>query len=108
MSGICPTIILLTLGCLLLRNVRQVAQRRFTLSVIGLPIININQSFVSIPSYLPFGAQNLCSSITDSWYKSPLRLAWENVIIEIIRLCSYLFNSTSFYVSLLSTRGFRR
>ncbi len=56
MSGICSTVILLTLGCLLLRNVRQVAQRRFTLSVIGLPIININQSFLAIPSYLPFGA----------------------------------------------------
>ena len=125
MSGIWPPVLLLTLGCLLLRNVRQVAQRRVQAVLAAPRVANINpsyieqidgqittmlllQSFVAIPSFLPFGAQNLYSSITDGWYKSPLRLAWENVIIETIRLFSYLFYSTSFYVSLYSSRGFRR
>ncbi|CAF4028863.1 unnamed protein product [Rotaria sordida] len=66
------------------------------------------QSFVAIPSFFPFGAQNLYSSITEDWYKSSLRVAWENVIIELIRLFSYLFYSTSFYVSFFSSRGFRK
>jgi hypothetical protein len=66
------------------------------------------QSFAAIPSFIPFGAQNLYSNITQNWYKSPLRLAWENVIIETIRLFSYLFYSTSFYVSFCSSRGFRK
>jgi hypothetical protein len=66
------------------------------------------QSFVAIPSFLPYGAQNLYSSITLNWYKSPMRLAWENVFVELIRLFSYLFYSTSFYVSFFCSRGFRR
>ena len=66
------------------------------------------QSFVAIPSFIHFGAQNLYSSVTVDWYKSPLRLAWETVIIEIIRLLSYVFYNTSFYVSLLCSRGFRK
>ncbi len=66
------------------------------------------QSFIAIPSFLPYGSQIIYSNITEYWYKSPLRIAVENVIIEIIRLFSYLFFSTSFYVSLLSSRGFRR
>ena len=66
------------------------------------------QAFVAIPSFIPFGAQNLYTSITLGWYKSPLWLAWENLIVEIIRLFSYLFYSTSFYISFLSSRGFRR
>jgi len=125
MSGVCPPIILITLGCLLLRNVRAVARRQ-VVPIVGAPqIINTNQShiqqidaqltkmvllqsFIAIPSFLPYGAQNLYSSITLEWYKSPLRLAWDNVFIQLIRLFSYLFYSTSFYVSCFSSRGFRR
>jgi hypothetical protein len=125
MSGIWPPVLLITLGCLLLKNVRQVAQRRVAPATGAPQATNANlsyiqqidaqmtkmlllQSFVAIPSFLPYGAQNLYSSLTGDWYKSPLRLAWENVIIELIRLFSYLFYSTSFYVSLISSRGFRR
>jgi hypothetical protein len=125
MSGVCPPIILLILGCLLMRNVRAVARRQ-VVPIVGAPQINntnqtyiqqidaqittmlLLQSFIAIPSFLPFGAQDLYSSITLNWYKSPLRLAWESVFIQLIRLFSYLFYSTSFYVSCFSSRGFRR
>jgi hypothetical protein len=126
MSGVLPPVLLLGLGCLLLRSVRKVAHRRVAPSglviqvTIGANLTYIQQidgqlttmlllqTFVAIPSFLPFGAQNLYSNITQNWYKSPLRLAWENVIIETIRLFSYLFYSTSFYVSAFSSRGFRK
>jgi hypothetical protein len=125
MSGLCPPTIIITLGCLLLRNVRSVTQRQVALVATVAQTIDRNQShmqqidaqltkmlllqsFVAIPSFLPYGAQNLYSSITLNWYKSPMRLAWENVFIELIRLFSYLFYSTSFYVSFLCSRGFRR
>ncbi|CAF1077075.1 unnamed protein product [Adineta ricciae] len=125
MSGVVPPILFITLGCLLLRNVRIVARRR--VAVAGVPpttstknslqiqqidsqlsVMITLQSFVAIPSFLPFGAQNLYSSITRYWPKSPLYAAWENIIIETIRLFSYLFYSTSFYVCLISSRGFRK
>lgn len=127
MSGICPPIILFILGCVLLRNVRQVVQRRVqpvngpstvpqlvihpsAIQQIDTQITKmlLLQSFVAMPSFLPYGAQNLYSTITQDMYKSPLRLAWESIIIEIIRLFSYFFYSSSFYVSFGSSRGFRR
>jgi len=125
MSGICPPTIIITLGFLLLRNVRSLAQRQVTVVPTLSQTTDRNQlytqqidaqltrmlllqSFVAIPSFLPYGAQILYSSITMNWYKSPMRLAWENVFVELIRLFSYLFYSTSFYVSFLCSRGFRR
>jgi hypothetical protein len=124
-SGVLPPIILLALGYLLLRSVRQVVHRRILpigvaiqgrrvkltqMQQIGgqMTTMLILQSFVVIPSFLPYGAQNLYSSITQDWYKTSLRTAWENIVIEIIRLFSYVFFSTSFYISYVSSRGFRR
>ncbi|CAF1003305.1 unnamed protein product [Rotaria sp. Silwood1] len=125
MSGVCPPVVLLILGCALLRNVRQVVHRRiqptgivsqalavspYYIQQIDAQLTNmlLLQSFVAIPSFFPYGAQNLYSNITEDWYKSPLRLAWETVFIELIRLFSYLFYSTSFYVSFYSSRSFRK
>jgi hypothetical protein len=74
MSGVCPPIILLILGCLLMRNVRAVARRQ-VVPIVGAPQINntnqtyiqqidaqittmlLLQSFIAIPSFLPYGAQ---------------------------------------------------
>lgn len=125
MSGFLPSIIIATFGCLILRNIRRVAHRRITPATAASQAINTTmsyiqqidgqmtrmlllQSFVSVPSFLPYGAQNLYSSLSENWYKSPLRLAWETMIIEIKRLFSYLFCSTSFFISLMSSRGFHR
>ncbi|UJR32897.1 hypothetical protein I4U23_020358 [Adineta vaga] len=128
MSGMVPPILLILLGCLLLRNVRDVARRRIAPADGTLTTSQSNnakflyiqqidaqiattlllQSFVAIPSFIPFGFQNLYTSITRSWYKSPLQLAYEDIIIEIIRLLSYIFYSTSFYISAWSSHGFRK
>jgi hypothetical protein len=124
MSGVVPPILFMTLGCLLLRNVRSVTRRRVVhgvgaqgapgkLSAIQqidaqLSTMILLQSFVAVPSFLPYGAQNLYSSITLYWNKSPIYTAYENVFVELIRLFSYLFYCTSFYISCLSSIGFRR
>jgi hypothetical protein len=125
MSGVVPPILFIILGSLLLKNVRQVARRRVapTGPVSRAAIKNLThiqqidsqlstmillQSFIAIPSFLPFGAQNLYTSITLYWYKPPLYLAYENLFVELIRLFSYLFYSTSFYISFLSSRAFRK
>ncbi|CAF1139666.1 unnamed protein product [Adineta steineri] len=126
MSGVVPPILFITLGSLLLRNVRSVSRRRVMPSVgNGLHVATVNlsliqqidaqlsnmillQSFVAVPSFLPFGAQNLYSSITLYWNKAPLYVAYENIFVELIRLFSYLFYSTSFYISCLSSPGFRK
>ena len=124
-AGVCPPTIIMVLGILLLRSVRQVLRRRVVPSGVTTQTGNSHpshiqqidaqltrmillQSFVAIPSFIPYGAQNVYSSITQNWYKSPLRIAWENVVIESIRLLSYIFYSSSFYVSFLSSRGFRK
>ena len=126
MSGFFPPIFIITIGCLLVRNVRQIGRRRLALNATGsstnngssqsyiqqidtqLTTMLLLQCFVAIPSFIPFGVQNFYSSITQTWDKSPLRLAWENVIIELIRLFSYVFYNTSFYISFFSSPGFRR
>lgn len=128
MSGLIPPIVIIALGCLLLRNVRLTRARRLATNTAtsstnhGKPVVQAQihqidaqlttmvllQTLVAFPSFLPFGAQNLYSSITLNWYKSPLRLAWDNIIIEMIRLLSYVFYNTSFYISFSSSPGFRR
>lgn len=124
-SGIFPPIIVILLGCALLHNVRQVVQRRIVPATIAIPnpptqsssIEHIDsqitkmlflQSLVAIPSFLLYGAQITYSSVTEGWYKSPEFSAWETIFVEFIRLGSYVFNATSFYISFLTSRSFRR
>ncbi|CAF2882514.1 unnamed protein product [Rotaria sp. Silwood2] len=65
------------------------------------------QSLIAIIAYIPFGAAVLYFNITGEWTKSSIRQAWEQVIANIIRLFSYLFAATGFYVSMISNHGFR-
>ncbi|CAF3224541.1 unnamed protein product, partial [Rotaria sp. Silwood2] len=65
------------------------------------------QSLTAVIAYIPYGAAVLYFNITSKWTKSTTRQAWEQVIANIIRLCSYLFAATGFYVSMVSNRGFR-
>ena len=120
-SAIVPPTLLVTIGCLLLRNVRIVARKRTAPDGImhrNRPFIHqienqltrmiLLQCFVAVFSFSLFGAQNLYSNITQHWNKSVLRGAWEKTIGEFIRLCGYLFHSTTFYISLISSSGFRK
>lgn len=125
LSAIFPPIIVILLGYGLLRNVRHIVNRRIapttsTIQQLVVPTSSIEhidsqitkmlflQSLVAIPTFLLYGAQITYSSVTETWYKTPERLAWETIFIEFIRLSSYIFNGTSFYISFITGRNFRR
>ena len=66
------------------------------------------QSILAIINYVPFGGFILYVMFTDGVIKSPLRVAWENIIIAFIRLSSYLFAAGTFYISIISSHAFRQ
>jgi hypothetical protein len=123
-----PIVTLTILGILIGRSVRNVVQRRKivprTTTITTTTTTENNQSVIkkmdtqltimlfldisiAIISFLPYAAQLIYINVTQNWSKSPLRVAWENIITEIINLLSYIFFSTSFYVSIISLTGFR-
>lgn len=104
MSGLCPPVILLVLGILLTRTIRntmgrQVApvndnsnNRRILKQIDAqLSIMILMQTLTAIPSFIPYGSQLLYANITQYSYKTPLRIAVESVVTEIIHLLSYFF-----------------
>lgn len=121
-----PMVTLTVLGILIGQSVRRAVQRR---RIVPSTIINettsVNQSaiqkmdsqltvmlflevFVAMISFLPYAAHLVYINVTDTWPKSRLRIAWETVIIETIRLLSYIFFICPFYVSIIAISGFRR
>lgn len=125
LTSILPIVTLSILGILIGRSVHQVVQRRQVA-----PGIKTNESthheqsaiqkmdaqltimlfldiFVAMISFLPYAAYLIYTNVTNTWSKSPLQIAWENIISEIINLLSYTFFSTSFYVSIISLTSFR-
>lgn len=124
-SSITPSISMSILSYLLIRNVRAVAQRRIqpvnsvfsstnqnqsTINQIDaqLTIMLTVESFIAIITYIPYAIELTYSSLTQEWRKTDLWLAWETLFRELIHLLSYTFFATSFYVSMISSVGFRR
>ncbi|CAF1345280.1 unnamed protein product [Adineta steineri] len=126
-SGICPPIIILIISYLMVRSVRETIQRQAVPTVNGelnnkpkpnlaflrntdkqLTMMLLWQTFVAIPAFIPYAALLIYSSITANWSKSAEYVAWENVFAETIRLLSYTFFSTQFYVTLISSQGIRK
>jgi hypothetical protein len=124
-SSLSPAIVMTILAYLLIKSVRGVVQRKIvpvknTPSIVipkgsminqidaQLTIMLILESLIAIVTYVPYATQLTYVNITQNWYKSPLRLAWESVFTELIHLLSYVFFATSFYVSIFSSVGFRR
>jgi hypothetical protein len=109
-TGICP-IVLILLGCRLLRNVRQVIRRQAAAGGAAIHLSRIQrldaqlttvlllESVIALNSFLPYAAEIIFNSISSEWDKSPLDVAWENVISAIIRLLTYVFYGSSFYIS---------
>lgn len=108
MSGLCPPTILCILGILLIRSIRNVMHRQVAPTVdtidnmyFNRPVLNqidtqisfmlLMQTLVAIPSFLPYGGELLYTNLSQDWYKTPIRRAWEAVMIETIHLLSYLF-----------------
>ncbi|CAF1465520.1 unnamed protein product [Rotaria sordida] len=124
-SSLGPVIVMSILAYLLMKNVRGVVQRRIqpinsvcSISIPNKSIINqmdsqltimlTLESLITIVTYVPYATRLTYANITHQWYKTQLQLAWEEVIAELIHLFSYLFFVTSFYVSIISSTGFRR
>jgi hypothetical protein len=116
---------LTVLGVLMGRSVRRIVQRRVVPTVTANESANANQSaihkidaqlsimlfmnvVVAVISFLPYAAQLIYTNITQHWSKSPSRVAWENVIMAIINLLSYIFFSCPFYVSIVAFSGLRQ
>ena len=121
LSAVGSPLVVIVLACLLWQSVRSVNKRRKarnsvaatalpTSQQIDLPltIMLFLQSILAIINYVPFGIYILYYMFTDGWIKSPLRVAWEQLIISFVRLSSYLFPAASFYVSILSNHRFRK
>jgi len=124
-SSLSPVIVMSVLAYLLIKSVRSVVRRRIV-PVTDLPTVTISnksminqmdtqltrmlilESLITVVTYLPYAIQLTYANITEGWYKTPLRLAWESVFTELIHLFSYVFFATSFYVSIISNTGFRR
>jgi hypothetical protein len=124
-SSLAPAVVMSILAYLLMKSVRGVIKRRVApvanisstitpkSSMINqmdtqLTIMLILESFITIITYVPYATQLIYSNVTQYTTKSPLRLAWESAMTELIHLFSYIFFGTSFYVSIISNAGFRR
>lgn len=124
-SSFSPSIVMSILAYLLIKSVRDVVRRQIVpisdkpkIAVPNKSMIHqidtkltfmlILESFIAIVTYIPYALQLTYSNITQNWYKSPLRLAWESVFTELIHLCSYIFFASSFYVLISSNVGVRR
>lgn len=125
LSAVGSPLVVIILAGLLWQTVRNVRKRRTAQHVpavaasstnpsrqqqvdLQLTIMLLLQSILAIINYVPFGVYILYYMFTDGWIKSPLRIAWEQLIIAFIRLSSYLFAAGSFYVSMASNCSFRK
>jgi len=124
-TEICPLITVFVLAYLLRKSLQNVIQRQATVfnparqqngvkhsrikqmdSQITLMLML--QSISAIISFLPYGLDLLYSHITGSWYKTPLRVDIEKIITEVTHVVLYAFFASSFYISIISSSGFRR
>jgi hypothetical protein len=123
LSGVGSPLLVIILAIMLWINVRSVTKRHAARNANALATITTNQSHnqqadlqltimlllqsvLAIINYVPFAIYILYYLFTDGWNKSPLRVAWEDLIIAFIRLSSYLFAAGSFYISIILNHGF--
>lgn len=121
-NGVLPPILTAVLAYLLIRSVRNLANRqtnptKATTSVHRTSIQQIDaqlstmlilQSIISTITYGPYAVNLIYGNATEDDDKSALRIAQENVFFQATDLGSYIFFTTSFYVSMISSSGFRR
>ena len=125
LDAMCSPIIIAVLAYLLIRSVRDVIHRRVVpanhvpqTTVVHrgvlqqmdaqLTLMLILQSIITVITYVPYAGELIYSSVTQYWPKSSLQKAQEKVFVELIHLMSYVFFVSSFYVSIISNRGFHR
>ncbi|UJR38704.1 hypothetical protein I4U23_031370 [Adineta vaga] len=116
LSAVGSPLVVIILAGLLWHSVRSVTKRRAAMQGqdhnqqidLQLTIMLFLQSVLAIINYVPFGVFILYRMFTDYWIKSPLLIAWEQLIVAFIRLSSYLFAAGGFYVSIISNKSFRK
>ncbi|CAF2965311.1 unnamed protein product [Rotaria sp. Silwood2] len=116
---------MIVLGFLLIRSVRGIIERkivpnndrppvtiaqRSALQQVDsqLTLMLLLQIIIAITTRVPYAVQLIYTNITQSWPKSALQIAIENVMVELVHLLSYTFFTSSFYVSFISNNGFRQ
>lgn len=128
-TGLIPPIIILIISCMIIRNIRLVANRsiqpihRRLSSIAGknknkysriqkldsqLTLILLIQLCVSFISFLPYSSELLYLKLSENFTKSNIYLFWQNIFIEFIHLNSYIFYSTNSYIFLISSQLFRK
>ena len=119
-SAVAPCLVMPILAVLLLRSIRSVVRRRVvptaTMTTPSMmqqmdnrvKISLLLECLIATITYVPYAIELIYSNLTERQLKSPWRVAWENVLVELIHLLSYVFFASSFYTALLSNVGFRR
>lgn len=114
-----PLIIVFTLTYLLKRSLRNIIERPTASITIGkhsqvhqidsqITLMLLLQSIAAIISFLPYGIEIFYDRITETWNKTSLQVAIEKIIGQITHTLLYTFSASSFHISIISSRGFRR
>jgi growth hormone secretagogue receptor len=115
-SSLFPSFLMLVFGLLTLKNVRQRRQlvrragenRAIRRTDTQLLHMLAAQVLVIIIATLPFCVFQLYSAFTSSFTKSTLRIAQENLAIQITSIVTYFAYTSSFYLYTLSGSIFRK
>jgi hypothetical protein len=116
MSSLCPSFLMLLFGCLTLKNVRQLRQlvqragenratRRTDSQLLRMLAAQV---LVIIIATLPFCVNQLYISFTSSFTKSTLKIAQENLALQITAIVTYFAHTSSFYLYTLAGTIFRK
>jgi len=114
--SLCPSFLMLLFGFLTLKNVRQrrqlvqrVDENRSTRRTDSqLLRMLAGQVLLIIITTLPFCINQLYTSFTSSFTKSPLKIAQDNLATQITSLVTFFAHSSSFYFYTLSGTIFRK
>ncbi|CAF1681690.1 unnamed protein product [Adineta ricciae] len=115
-----PLIIVFILVFLLRRSLKTIVEHQINIISIKrqqtqlqnidsqLTLMLLLQSIIAIISFLPYGCRLLYKQIIHSYHVTSLYEIIDNIIGALIRILSFTFFASSFYISLISNNGFRR
>ncbi|UJR19379.1 hypothetical protein I4U23_022509 [Adineta vaga] len=123
--NIFPLTIVFLLVYLLRRSLKNTLQRRTNMVPVSIQQHTIKQSqfhhidsqltlmlllqaIIAIVSFLPYGCRLLYDVVTERSDKTSLQESIDDVIGQFTKILSFTFFSSSFHISILSSRGFRR
>jgi hypothetical protein len=102
-----PIILIFILFFLTSYNLKQLLRRRRALDGAVTRMMLIQMSILLF-SGIPAGFFLIYALITQYYTKTPLRLAYESVILIFLTLLTYFTNGISFWVYLFASKTFRK